>query len=84
MALNNESNSFITTIKHQSSLTRAAKGGARHGALAGLVDCRLRLFDEIEELLARLGVVAEHAEHLAGHCLAVDLLDAPHDHAHVT
>ena len=44
----------------------------------------LGLFDEVEELFTSLGVVAEDTEHLAGHCLAVDLLNASHDHAHVT
>lgn len=39
--------------------------------------------DEVEELLASLGVVTEHSQHGRGHGLAVDLLDTSHDHAHV-
>lgn len=39
--------------------------------------------DEIEELLPRLGVIAEDAGHRGCHRLAVDLLDTSHNHAHV-
>ncbi len=36
-----------------------------------------------EKLLARLGIIAKLAQHRAGNRLAVDLLHASHDHAHV-
>ena len=39
--------------------------------------------DQAEKHVARLDVVAEDAEHGWRHRLAVDLLDATHDHAHV-
>lgn len=40
--------------------------------------------DQGQELVTCLGVLSEHAEHGAGHRLAVHLLNASHDHAHVT
>lgn len=39
---------------------------------------------QVEELLAGLRVVAEDAQHRRRHSLAVYLLDAPHNHAHVS
>lgn len=44
---------------------------------------RLLVVHQIQELLAGLGIVPEHAQHRRGHCLAVDLLHASHHHAHV-
>lgn len=41
------------------------------------------LEDQLEELLARLGVFTEHAQHGAGDGLAGGLLDSAHGHAHV-
>ena len=39
--------------------------------------------EEIQELAPGLRVVPEGPDHAGGDGLAVDLLDAPHDHAHV-
>lgn len=38
---------------------------------------------QVEELLARLGVIPEHSQHGGGDRLAVDLLHTSHHHAHV-
>lgn len=40
--------------------------------------------DQGQELVSCLGVLAENAQHGAGHSLAVHLLDASHNHTHVT
>lgn len=39
--------------------------------------------DQVQELLAGLGIVSEHSQHGGRHGLAVDLLYASHDHTHV-
>lgn len=48
-----------------------------------LLPVGLLIVAQRKELLPGLGIIAEHAEHRGGDRLAVDLLDAPHDHAHV-
>lgn len=40
--------------------------------------------DQGQELVSSLGVLTENAQHGAGHSLAVHLLDASHNHTHVT
>lgn len=53
--------------------------------LAGFVasNARRSFVHQVEELLARLRVVAEHAQHGGRNRFAVDLLHAAHHHAHV-
>lgn len=45
---------------------------------------RLFAVHQVEELLTRLRVIAEHTQHGGSDRLAIDLLHAPHHHAHVT
>ncbi len=40
--------------------------------------------DQSQELVSCLGVLTENTQHGAGHSLAVHLLDASHNHTHVT
>ena len=68
----------LTGRRHALSEKSTRSVGAGQWVLAGLAS------DEGEELLACLGVIAEHPQHSARHRLAVQLLHAPHHHAHVS